>query len=189
MSIPDTSTPSSKTCSNTSTSLLSRPRKVIGFASTPHLCIMVTWQRKEAIRLFGANTVKVHNGADAGKADGDNDDDNVLIFTYHGQKFGNRLLYLVTHEFEPTVLTHEELALFQRCSFVNPNDIASATNKMAALSLQVTDRIVVTLGKLITMTGTILEFSGNNKEATICLDSTEITMDVMLSPSLLRKVV
>ncbi|KAG6913311.1 hypothetical protein DXG01_007828, partial [Tephrocybe rancida] len=144
---------------------------------------------KEAIQQFGANTVKVHNDADAGKADGNDDDDDVLIFTYRGQKFGNGLLYLVTHEFEPTVPTHEELALFQCCSFVNLDDIARATNKMAALSLQVTDRVVVTLGELITMTGTVLEFSGNDKEATIRLDSTENTMDIMLSPSLLRKVV
>ncbi|KAG6904284.1 hypothetical protein DXG01_011182, partial [Tephrocybe rancida] len=140
---------------------------------------------KEAIRLFGTNAVKVHNGADTGKADSD----DVLIFTYHGQKFGDRLLYLVTHEFEPTVLTHEELALFQRCSFVDLDDIARATNKMAALSLQVTDRVVVTSGELITMTGTVLEFSGNDKEATIRLDSTENTTDIVLSPSLLRKVV
>ncbi|KAG6912187.1 hypothetical protein DXG01_016653, partial [Tephrocybe rancida] len=34
-----------------------------------------------------------------------------------------------------------------------------------------------------------MEFSGNDKEATVRLDSTEITMDVMLSPTLLRKVV
>ncbi|KAG6904502.1 hypothetical protein DXG01_009444, partial [Tephrocybe rancida] len=60
---------------------------------------------------------------------------------------------------------------------------------MAALSLQVMDRVVVTLGELITMTGTILEFSGNNKEATIRLNSTENTMDIVLSPSLLCKVV
>ncbi|KAG6913320.1 hypothetical protein DXG01_007763, partial [Tephrocybe rancida] len=144
---------------------------------------------KEAIWLFGANTVKAHNGADAGKADGNNDDDDMLIFTYCGQKFSNGLLYLITHEFEPTVPTHEELVLFRRCSFVNPDDIASATNKMAALSLQVMDHVVVTSGELITMTGTILEFSGKDKEATIRLDSTKITMDVVLSPSLLRKVV
>ncbi|KAG6908110.1 hypothetical protein DXG01_006148 [Tephrocybe rancida] len=104
-------------------------------------------------------------------------------------KFSDGLLYLVTHEFEPTVPTHEELALFQCRSFIDPDDIASTTNKMAALSLQVTDRVVVTSGELITMTGTILEFSGNDKEATICLDSTKITMDIVLSPSLLHKVV
>ncbi|KAG6904739.1 hypothetical protein DXG01_007537, partial [Tephrocybe rancida] len=112
-----------------------------------------------------------------------------LLYRVRVKKFGDGLLYLVTHEFEPTVPTHEELALFQRCSFVDLNDIARTTNKMAALSLQVMDHVVVTLGKLITMTGTVLEFSGNDKEATICLDSTENTMDIVLSPSLLRKVV
>ncbi|KAG6904300.1 hypothetical protein DXG01_011072, partial [Tephrocybe rancida] len=39
------------------------------------------------------------------------------------------------------------------------------------------------------MTGIIMEFSGNDKEATIRIDSTESTMDVVLSPMLLRKVV
>ncbi|KAG6913285.1 hypothetical protein DXG01_008157, partial [Tephrocybe rancida] len=112
-----------------------------------------------------------------------------LIFTYRGQKYGNGLHYLVTHEFEHTVPTHEELALFQCCSFVNPVDIAHATTEIAALSLHVTDRIVITSGELITMTGIITEFSGNDREATIRLDSTEITTDVVLSPNLLRKVV
>ncbi|KAG6913023.1 hypothetical protein DXG01_010347 [Tephrocybe rancida] len=131
-------------------------------------------ERKEAIRLFGAAAIIAH-------------DEDELIFTYRGQKYGDRLHYLVTHEFEHTVPTHEELALFQRRSFVDPVDIARATNEIAALSLHVTDRVVITSGELITMTGIITEFSGNDKEATICLDSTEITMDVVLSPNLLRK--
>ncbi|KAG6912226.1 hypothetical protein DXG01_016256, partial [Tephrocybe rancida] len=97
-------------------------------------------------------------------------------------KYGDRLLHLVTHDFETTVPTHEELALFQRCSFVDPGDIARAINEIATLPLRVTDRVVVT-------SGTIAQFSGNDKEATIRLDSTEVTMDVVLSPRLLRKVV
>ncbi|KAG6904322.1 hypothetical protein DXG01_010971, partial [Tephrocybe rancida] len=131
-------------------------------------------ERKDAIRLFGADAVKAHN-------------EEELNFIYRGQTYGDGLQYLVTHEFEPTVLTHEELALFQRCSLVNLGDIAHATNEIAALSLQVTDRVVVTSGELVSMTGVIMEFSGNDKEATVRLNSTEITMDVMLSPTLLRK--
>ncbi|KAG6904521.1 hypothetical protein DXG01_009290, partial [Tephrocybe rancida] len=146
--------------------------------------------RKEAIRRFGANAVKVHHDADTVKADdNDDNDDNKLIFTYCGQKYGDGLLHLVTHDFETTVPTHEELALFQRCSFVDPGDIARAINEIATLPLRVTDRVVVTSGELISMTGTIAQFSGNDKEATIRLDSTEVTMDVVLSPRLLRKVV
>ncbi|KAG6912995.1 hypothetical protein DXG01_010509, partial [Tephrocybe rancida] len=133
-------------------------------------------ERKEAIRLFGAAAIIAH-------------DKDELIFTYRGQKYGDRLHYLVSHEFEHTVPTHKELALFQRCSFIDPGDIACATNEIAALSLHVTDRVIITSGELITMTGIITEFSGNDKEATICLDSTEITTDVVLSPNLLRKVV
>ncbi|KAG6904793.1 hypothetical protein DXG01_007124, partial [Tephrocybe rancida] len=87
------------------------------------------------------------------------------------------------------VPTHEELALFQWCSFVDPGDITRAINEIATLPLRVTDRVVVTSGELISMTGTIAQFSGNDKEATIRLDSTEVTMDVVLSPRLLRKVV
>ncbi|KAG6904076.1 hypothetical protein DXG01_012795, partial [Tephrocybe rancida] len=59
---------------------------------------------------------------------------------------------------------------------------------MAALPLRVTDHVVVTSGELISMTGTITQFSGNNKEATIRLNLTEVTMDIVLSPRLLRKV-
>ncbi|KAG6904917.1 hypothetical protein DXG01_006246 [Tephrocybe rancida] len=129
---------------------------------------------KQAIRLFGAGAVKA------------NDE---LNFTYLGQRYGGSLHYTVTHEFEPMVPTHEELALFQRCSFVEPGDIARGINEIAALSLQVTDRIVVTSGELVGMSGIITEFSGNDQEATIRLDSTEIAMDVVISPILLRKVV
>ncbi|KAG6904108.1 hypothetical protein DXG01_012560, partial [Tephrocybe rancida] len=100
-------------------------------------------ERKDAIRLFGADAVKALN-KDAVKAH----DEEELNFIYHGQTYGDGLQYLVTHEFEPTVLTHEELALFQRCSLVDLGDIARATNEIAALSLQVTDRVVVTSGEL-----------------------------------------
>ncbi|KAG6905175.1 hypothetical protein DXG01_004416 [Tephrocybe rancida] len=115
--------------------------------------------------------------------------DDELNFTYLGQRYRNGLHYIVTHEFEPTIPTHKELVLFQCRSFVDPEDIACSINERAALSLQVTDRIVVTSGKLVGMSGIITEFSGNNKEATIRLNSTEITMDVVLSPILLHKVV
>ncbi|KAG6912743.1 hypothetical protein DXG01_012474, partial [Tephrocybe rancida] len=90
---------------------------------------------KDAIRLFGADAVKAH-------------DEEELNFIYRGQTYGDGLQYLVTHEFEPMVPTHEELALFQRCSLVDLGDIARATNEIAALSLQVTDRVVVTSGEL-----------------------------------------
>ncbi|KAG6904983.1 hypothetical protein DXG01_005825 [Tephrocybe rancida] len=129
---------------------------------------------KQAIQLFGAGAVNA------------NDE---LNFTYLRQRYGDGLHYTVTHEFEPTVPTHKEFALFQRCSFVEPGDIARGINKIAALSLQVTDRIVVTSGELVGMSGIITEFSGNDQEATIRLDSTEIAMDVVISPILLRKVV
>ncbi|KAG6913480.1 hypothetical protein DXG01_006525 [Tephrocybe rancida] len=115
--------------------------------------------------------------------------DNELNFTYLGQRYGDGLHYTVTHKYEPTVPMHKELVLFQRCSFVKPGDIARGINEIAALSLQVTDRIVVTSGELVGMSGIITEFSGNNQEATICLDSTEIAMDVVISPILLRKVI
>ncbi|KAG6906234.1 hypothetical protein DXG01_015050 [Tephrocybe rancida] len=128
---------------------------------------------KQAIRLFGASAVVAHNE---------------LNFTYWGQKYGDGLHYLVTHDFEPTVPTHEELALFQCCSFVDLVDIAHATNEIVALSLQVTDCFVVTSGELISMTGIVKEFSGNDKEATIRIDS-EIAIDIVISPMLLRKVV
>ncbi|KAG6904904.1 hypothetical protein DXG01_006371, partial [Tephrocybe rancida] len=130
-------------------------------------------ERKQAIWLFGANAVVAHDK---------------LNFTYRGQKYSDGLHYLVTHDFKPKVLTHEELALFQHCSFVDLIDIARAINEIAALSLQVTDCIIVTSGELISMTGIVKEFSGNDKEATIRIDS-EIAMDVVISPMLLRKVV
>ncbi|KAG6912474.1 hypothetical protein DXG01_014307, partial [Tephrocybe rancida] len=133
-------------------------------------------ERKQAIRLFGADAIKAH-------------DKDELNFTYRGQKYGDGLHYLVTHDFEPTIPTHEELAQFQHCSLVDLADITRATNEIAALSLQVMDHVIVTSGELISMTGIIMEFSGNDKEATIRIDSTESTMDVVLSPMLLRKVV
>ncbi|KAG6904062.1 hypothetical protein DXG01_012844, partial [Tephrocybe rancida] len=80
-------------------------------------------ERKQAIRLFGADAIKAH-------------DKDELNFTYRGQKYGDGLHYLVTHDFEPTIPTHEELAQFQRCSLVDLADIARATNEIAALSLQ-----------------------------------------------------
>ncbi|KAG6913455.1 hypothetical protein DXG01_006714 [Tephrocybe rancida] len=144
------------------------------------------WVRLNSPPLYCGDLVYVYAYNDTSP---DPHDKDKLNFTYRGQKYGDGLHYLVTHDFEPTIPTHEELAQFQRCSLVGLTDITCATNEIAALSLQVMDRVVVTSGELISMTGIIMEFSGNDKEATIRIDSTESTMDVVLSPMLLRKVV
>ncbi|KAG6913466.1 hypothetical protein DXG01_006657 [Tephrocybe rancida] len=130
---------------------------------------------KEAIRLFGADTVKVH--------------DPPINFTYLGNRYYDGFPYHVTHDFEPTVPTVEELTLFQMCAAVEPQDIARAQTEIASLRLKPDDRVLVTLGELVGMTGVVTSFSEDTNEATVSVDAKEGIMDVVVPPIHLRKAV
>ncbi|KAG6913164.1 hypothetical protein DXG01_009179, partial [Tephrocybe rancida] len=126
---------------------------------------------KEAIRLFGADAVKVHNPP--------------TNFTYLGNWYHNGFLYHVTHNVEPAVPTVEELALFQDCAAAE--DIVCAQNQIASLRLKLEDRVIVTLGELLGMTGTITSISEEANKATVSIDAKEGIMDVVVPPIHLRK--
>ncbi|KAG6913149.1 hypothetical protein DXG01_009261, partial [Tephrocybe rancida] len=130
---------------------------------------------KEAIRLFGADAVKVH--------------DPPINFTYLGNRYYDGFLYHVTHDFEPTVPTVEELTLFQTCAAVEPQDIARARTEIASLRLKPDDRVLVTSGELVGMTGVVTSFSEDTNEATVSVDAKEGIMDVVVPPIHLRKAV
>ncbi|KAG6904827.1 hypothetical protein DXG01_006867 [Tephrocybe rancida] len=130
---------------------------------------------KEAIRLFGADAVKVH--------------DPPINFTYLGNRYYDGFLYHVTHDFEPTVPTVEELTLFQTCTAVEPQDIARAWTEIASLRLKPDDRVLVTSGKLVGMTGVVTSFSEDTNEATVSINAKEGIMDVVVPPIHLCKAV
>ncbi|KAG6912884.1 hypothetical protein DXG01_011343 [Tephrocybe rancida] len=130
---------------------------------------------KEAIHLFGANAVKVH--------------DPPINFTYLGNRYYNGFLYHVTHNFELTVPTVEELMLFQMCATVEPQDIARAQTEIVSLHLKPNDRVLVTSGKLVGMTGVVTSFSKDTNEATVSIDAKEGIMDVVVPPIHLCKAV
>ncbi|KAG6904032.1 hypothetical protein DXG01_013082, partial [Tephrocybe rancida] len=119
---------------------------------------------KEAIRLFGADALNVKNPSD---------------FIYLGQRYYNGFLYHVTHDFEPTVPTVEELVLFERCSSINPQDIVHAQTEIASLRLKQGDRVIVTSGELVGMTGMVTSFSEDANETTVSIDTKEGIMDVV----------
>ncbi|KAG6913785.1 hypothetical protein DXG01_004315, partial [Tephrocybe rancida] len=123
---------------------------------------------KEAICLFGADAVKVH--------------DPPTNFAYLGNRYYDGFLYHVTHDFEPTVPTVKELMLFQTCTAVEPQDIACAQTEIALLCLKPDNRVLVTLGKLVGMTGVVTSFSKDANEATISIDTKEGIMDVVVPP-------
>ncbi|KAG6912571.1 hypothetical protein DXG01_013706, partial [Tephrocybe rancida] len=139
-----------------------------GMAGRPSKLLL---EVKEAIRLFGADAVKVHNPP--------------TNFTYLGNWYHNGFLYHVTHDVEPAVPTIEELALFQDCAAAE--DIVRAQNQIASLRLKLEDRVIVTSGELLGMTGTITSISEEANEATVSIDAKEGIMDVVVPPIHLRK--
>ncbi|KAG6904352.1 hypothetical protein DXG01_010700, partial [Tephrocybe rancida] len=126
---------------------------------------------KEAIRLFGADTVKVHNPP--------------TNFTYLRNWYHNGFLYHVTHDVKPAVPTVEVLALFQDCAAVEV--IVCAQNQIASLRLKLEDHVIVTSGELLGMTGTITSFSEEANEATVSTDTKEGIMDIVVPPIHLHK--
>ncbi|KAG6912369.1 hypothetical protein DXG01_015089, partial [Tephrocybe rancida] len=126
---------------------------------------------KEAIQLFGSDAVKVHNPP--------------TNFTYLRNWYHDGFLYHVTHDVEPAVPTIEELALFQDCAAAE--DIVRAQNQIASLRLKLEDRVIVTSGELLGMTGTITSISEEANEATVSIDAKEGIMDVVVPPIHLRK--
>ncbi|KAG6914257.1 hypothetical protein DXG01_001443 [Tephrocybe rancida] len=126
---------------------------------------------KEAIRLFSADAVKVHNPP--------------TNFTYLGNWYHDGFLYHVTHDVEPAVPTIEELALFQDCAAAE--DIVRAQNQIASLRLKLEDRVIVTSGELLGMTGTITSISEEANEATVSIDAKEGIMDIVVPPIHLHK--
>ncbi|KAG6904435.1 hypothetical protein DXG01_009975, partial [Tephrocybe rancida] len=126
---------------------------------------------KEAIQLFSMDTVKVHNPP--------------INFTYLGNWYHDGFLYHITHNVEPAVPTVEELALFQDCATVE--DIVHAQNQIASLHLKLEDHVIVTLGELLGMTGTIKSISEESNKATVSINAKEGIMDIMVPPIHLRK--
>ncbi|KAG6905491.1 hypothetical protein DXG01_002413 [Tephrocybe rancida] len=72
---------------------------------------------------------------------------------------------------------------------VDLKDIVCAHTEIASLCLKPKDRVIVTSGKLVGMTGTITSFSEDANEATISIDAKEGIMDVVVPPINLQKVI
>ncbi|KAG6905067.1 hypothetical protein DXG01_005303, partial [Tephrocybe rancida] len=114
---------------------------------------------------------------------------NPSDFTYLEKRYHDGFLYHVTHDFEPTVPTVEELVLFERCTSVDPQDIVRAQTEIASLRLKQGDRVIVTSGELVGMTGMVTSFSEDANETTVSIDTKEGIMDVVVPPIHLHKAV